>query len=106
MAEWIIVAHADEIKPGERKVTDLDGAPIIVFNLDGTHYAVENICSHDGGILTGGDVKGDEIICPRHGARFCIKTGAALCAPAFEPIAVFPIRIVDATIQVKDDRWD
>ena len=50
--------------------------------------------------------RGDEIICPRHGARFCVKTGAVKCAPAYEDIATFPIRIEQGRLQVRDDRWD
>ena len=56
--------------------------------------------------LTGGTVEGDQIVCPRHGARFCIRTGAALCAPAYEPTDTFPVRVENGEIQVRDDRWD
>jgi 3-phenylpropionate/trans-cinnamate dioxygenase ferredoxin subunit len=106
MAEWVYVAKPAELMPGERKIVDVDGAQIVVFNLDGAYYAIENVCSHDGGVLTGGGVDDGEIICPRHGARFCIKTGEALTPPAFEPIATFPIRVEGNVIEVKDDRWD
>jgi 3-phenylpropionate/trans-cinnamate dioxygenase ferredoxin subunit len=51
-------------------------------------------------------VEGDEVVCPRHGARFCIKTGAALTAPAYEPVVTFPVRVQDGVIQVQDNRWD
>ncbi|MGH8751891.1 MAG: non-heme iron oxygenase ferredoxin subunit [Burkholderiales bacterium] len=106
MAEWVTVARAEELPPGEARVVDVDGTRIAVFNLQGEYYAIEDICTHDGGLLTGGVVDGDQIICPRHGARFCIKTGAALTAPAYEPTAVFPVRVQAGVIQVKDDRWD
>jgi 3-phenylpropionate/trans-cinnamate dioxygenase ferredoxin subunit len=56
--------------------------------------------------LTGGSVEGDEIVCPRHGARFSIRTGEALSAPAYEPTETFPVRIDDGEVQVRDDRWD
>jgi 3-phenylpropionate/trans-cinnamate dioxygenase ferredoxin subunit len=78
----------------------------VVFNLEGEYYAIEDICTHDGSELTGGTVEGAEIVCPRHGARFCIKTGAALSAPAYEATAVFPVRIEAGAIQVRDNRWD
>ena len=106
MSDWITVARADELKPGARQVVDIDGSQIVVFNLEGKYYAIEDVCTHDGGQLTGGEVEGDQIICPRHGARFCIRTGAALTAPAYEPTATFPVRIENGEIQVRDNRWD
>ena len=106
MSDWIAVARAGEIAPGNWRAVDADGARIVVFNLGGEYYAIEDVCTHDGGQLTGGLIQGEEIICPRHGARFSIKTGAALCAPAYEPTARFPVRVENGVIQVRDDRWD
>jgi 3-phenylpropionate/trans-cinnamate dioxygenase ferredoxin subunit len=51
-------------------------------------------------------LEGDQIICPRHGARFCVRTGEALTAPAYEPTAKLPLRVENGVIEVKDDRWD
>ncbi len=106
MGDWVTVARADQLAPGQWKCVDVDGAQVAVFNLDGQYYAIEDICTHDGGQLTGGSIEGAEIICPRHGARFCIKTGAALSAPAYEATAKFPVRIENGVIEVRDDRWD
>jgi 3-phenylpropionate/trans-cinnamate dioxygenase ferredoxin component len=87
-------------------VVEVDGAQVAIFNLEGRLYAIEDVCTHDGGILTGGPIEGDQIVCPRHGARFCIRTGAALTPPAFEPTATFPVRIENGAVQVRDERWD
>lgn len=106
MSEWVTVARAGELEPGDWRLVDVDDAPIAVFNIEGTLYAIADICTHDGGQLTGGTVEGGEIICPRHGARFCIRTGAALSPPAYEPTDTFPVRIENGEIQVRDDRWD
>jgi len=106
MSDWVTVARADELAPGEWRVAEVGGAQIAVFNLDGGYYAIEDVCTHDGGQLTGGSVEGDQIVCPRHGARFCIRTGEALCAPAYEPTAIFPLRIENGEVQVRDNRWD
>jgi len=106
MSDWITVAKAGELVPGSHRVVDVDGASVAVFNVDGQYYAIEDVCTHDGGQLTGGVVEGDEIVCPRHGARFCIRTGQALSAPAYEPAASFPVRVENSEIQVRDDRWD
>ena len=100
------VARADEIAPSEWRVADVDGAQIAVFNLDGEYYAIADVCTHDAGQLTGGFVDGDVIVCPRHGARFSIRTGEALSAPAYEPTDIFPVRVHDGNVQVRDDRWD
>ena len=106
MSDWTAVARVGELAPGEFRRIDVDGANIAVFNLDGGYYAIEDVCTHDGGQLTGGVVEGDQVVCPRHGARFCIRTGAALTAPAYEPTATFPVRIENGEIQVRDARWD
>ncbi len=106
MADWVTIAKVEEFSAGQRRIVDIDGARIAVFNLDGEYFAIEDVCTHDGGILANGKLDGDEIICPRHGARFSIRTGEALSAPAFEPTATFPTRIAAGEIQIMDDRWD
>ena len=106
MSDWVGVARTDELAPGEWRVVDVDGTSIVVFNLEGEYHAIEDVCTHDGGQLTGGTVQGDQIECPRHGARFSIRTGEALAAPAYEPTAKFPVRVENGLIQVRDDRWD
>ena len=106
MSDWVTVAPVDEMPPGVWRVVDVDGAAIAVFNLDGAYFAIADVCTHDAGQLTGGAVEGDEIVCPRHGARFSIRTGEALTAPAYEPTDTFPTRVVNGEVQVRDDRWD
>lgn len=106
MSDWVDVAGSEELAPGTHRVVDVDGAQVAVFNLAGVYHAIEDVCTHDGGQLTGGSVEGEEIICPRHGARFSIKTGDVLAPPAYEPIHTFPVRVHDGRIQVRDDRWD
>ena len=106
MSDWIKVGPVAEIPPGSHKVIDVDGAEVIVANCDGRFYAVEDVCSHDGAPLAEGDMLDCEIICPRHGARFCLRTGKALSAPAYEPIATFPVRVVNESLEVRDDRFD
>lgn len=106
MAEWVTVCAEGELAPGSSKVIDIEGALIAVFNINGEFFAIEDICTHDGGELASGTLIGDQIICPRHGAKFCVRTGEALSAPAYEPTAKFPVRIENGNIQVQDDRWD
>ena len=106
MSDWTSVCPLSELPPGAYRCVEVDGVQVAVFNLDGELYAIEDVCTHDGGILTGGAVEGDCIICPRHGAKFSIRTGEALTAPAYEPTAKLPVRVLDGLVQVRDDRWD
>ena len=106
MSDWIEVAAVDEFPAGTSRVVDVDGTMVAVFNLDGEYYAIEDICTHDGGELASGDREGEEIVCPRHGARFNIKTGEVTAPPAYEAVATFPVRVRAGKIQVRDDRWD
>jgi 3-phenylpropionate/trans-cinnamate dioxygenase ferredoxin subunit len=105
MSDWADVARTDEIPPGGSKLVYVDGVKVAVFNLGGEYHAIEDICTHDGGELASGTVEGEEIVCPRHGARFNIKTGAVTAPPAYEPVYKFPLRVEDGTIQIRDDRW-
>ena len=106
MSEWIDVCPAEALAPGDFEVVDVGDTPIAVFNIDGEYLAIEDVCTHDGAELAGGPVEGDEIICPRHGARFCIRTGAALTPPAYDDVATFPVRIEAGRIEVRDHRDD
>ncbi len=107
MTDWTDVARKDELLPGEYRVVDVDDVDIVVFNIDGEYYALEDVCTHDGAELSGGELEDDCIVCPRHGAKFCIRTGEALTPPAYEATETFPVRINDqGWIQVRDPRWD
>lgn len=107
MSDWTLVAGAGEIAPGHYRKVDLDGTIVAIFNVGGGFYAIEDVCTHDGAELTSGaPITGDEIVCPRHGARFCVRTGAALSAPAYEPTTVFPVKVEGGQVFVRDDRWD
>ena len=106
MSDWIDVTAVEDMPAGERRLVDVDGTSIAVFNIDGELYAIEDVCTHDGGDLASGCLDGDVIVCPRHGARFSVRTGEALSAPAYEPTSVFPVRVERGVVQVRDDRWD
>jgi 3-phenylpropionate/trans-cinnamate dioxygenase ferredoxin subunit len=103
MAEWVKVAEAGELAPGEKKQVDLDGVEVALFNVNGEYYAIEDVCTHDGAPLAHGRFRGEEISCPRHGARFNVKTGAALCMPAFEPVTTYPVKVETNGIFIEVD---
>ncbi|HJU23542.1 MAG TPA: non-heme iron oxygenase ferredoxin subunit [Casimicrobiaceae bacterium] len=106
MSDWVDVASEASFAPGTWHDVDVDGTAIAVFNLEGRYYAIENVCTHDGGILTGGSIDGEVIVCPRHGARFSIRTGEVLSPPAYEDVPTFPVRVEGGVVQVRDARWD
>ena len=103
MAEWVDVAAQGDLPPASRKVVATPVGRVAVFNLDGDLYAIEDVCTHDGGELASGVCEGDQIICPRHGARFCIRDGRALTPPAYEDVETFPVRVENDMIQIDID---
>lgn len=106
MSDWVDVIEEEAFAPDDRIVIDLEGAAVAVFNLEGEYFAIEDVCTHDGAEIASGLVEDDQIICPRHGARFCIRTGEVLSPPAYEDLYRFPVRVENGMIQVRDDRWD
>lgn len=104
MNEWIRVCATIDLLPGEFQVAFDGDTAIAVFNIDGSYYAIEDVCTHDGGELAGGPIEGFEIECIRHGAKFDVRTGAALCPPAYTPTVSFPVQVRDGAVWTRDDR--
>ena len=92
-ARFVRVGRVGEVPSGRPEVFDVEDRKIAVYRLDDGYYAIDDMCTHDGGPLAEGEVEGDEVICPRHGARFSIKTGAALTFPAVTPVERYPVRV-------------
>ena len=106
MSDWLNVASTDELKPGEVKVVGIDGTDVALFNIAEEYFAVEDLCTHDGAEIASGCIHADVIECPRHGARFSIRTGEVTAPPAYEPLHVFALEVRAEQIFVRDDRWD
>ncbi len=98
--EFIPVASVDEIPEGERLIVEIDGQPIVIINIAGQYYAIADVCSHDDGPVGEGALEGFEIICPRHGARFDVRTGKVLALPAFVDIPAYPVRVTDGQVEL------
>jgi len=98
--EYYPVISLDDLIPGERIFIDVDNMAVVIFNIAGDVYAIEDRCTHDEGPLGEGEIEGFEIICPRHGARFDVRDGRALTLPAIEPTRYFPVRVVDNQIEI------
>ncbi|MCC7104364.1 MAG: non-heme iron oxygenase ferredoxin subunit [Chloroflexi bacterium] len=101
MAEWVKVSEVGRIQPGTVRVIIPRGERIALCNADGEYYAIDDVCTHDGGPLDQGEVFGDEIECPRHGARFSIKTGEALTLPAVLPVRTYPVKVEGSDILIE-----
>ncbi len=97
---FVTVAKVGEIPAGGVKVVRIADQEIAVFHLDGAYHAMDDVCTHDGGPLAEGTIEDHVIECPRHGARFDIRTGAVLSMPATAPVTTYPVRVVADEIQV------
>ena len=100
MPEYIKVTRVADIPPGHKQTVEVDGVEIVVVNLDGQFYAIEDVCTHDGAPLGEGQLDGHALICPRHGARFDVRTGAALRMPAVDPAPTYEVKIAGEDILV------
>jgi len=96
--EFVEIAPASELPNGERLYLEVEGKAIVVFNIAGQLFAIGDICSHDDGPLGDGDLEGFNIVCPRHGAEFDVKTGKAVQMPAVVDIPAYPVQVRDGTI--------
>ena len=97
---FVTVARVGEIPEGGVKLVRVDDQTIAVFHIDGGYYAIDDICTHDGGPLAEGRLEGEVIECPRHGARFNVKTGEVLSLPATVPVPTYAVRVEGDEIQV------
>jgi nitrite reductase/ring-hydroxylating ferredoxin subunit len=97
---FVKAAKVGEIPPGHVKVVEVEGEDLALCNVEGKIYAVANVCTHDDGPLGGGYLFGHEIECPRHGARFDVRTGAVKSLPAIVPIPVYEVRIEEDDVLV------
>jgi 3-phenylpropionate/trans-cinnamate dioxygenase ferredoxin subunit len=87
------VAKVSEIALGTTRRVVADSCEILLCNVDGKIYAIEDVCTHDGGPLDQGELEGDHVVCPRHGATFDVRTGDALTLPAVMPLLTFAVSI-------------
>jgi 3-phenylpropionate/trans-cinnamate dioxygenase ferredoxin subunit len=101
MGNWIDAGSVGSLEEGKTISIAVGRRVIAVARAQDRYFAIEDVCTHDGAALTGGEIEGTEIICPRHGARFCLKTGEALTPPAYEPVRVFETKIEGGRVWVR-----
>jgi len=106
MSDWINVDAVTNLPDGSVSLIDVDGTEVAVFSIGGHYYAIQDVCTHDGGTLAEGVVEDYEIECPRHGARFDLRSGKVTAPPAYEDVTVFAVRIHDRQVQVRAESND
>lgn len=102
MAEYVTVAQVGEIAEGGRKVVAVGETYVLVVNIGGEYFAIEDVCTHDGNELSDGLIEDHTIECSRHGAIFDFRTGRGTF-PAVIPVATYPVRIEGDTVQIAVD---
>jgi 3-phenylpropionate/trans-cinnamate dioxygenase ferredoxin component len=101
MADFVPVAKVSEIPDPGRKLVEIDERLVVVFHAAGNFYALDDVCTHDGGPLGEGELVGLSVACPRHGARFDLRDGRALSMPATKPTVVHEVRVVGDQVLVR-----
>jgi 3-phenylpropionate/trans-cinnamate dioxygenase ferredoxin subunit len=101
MASWVKVGTTDEIPEGTGKYFDVDGEPVAIFNADGSFFATSDVCTHEEASLSEGELEGEIVECPLHGARFNVRTGEVKALPAVVKLKTYPVRVVDNSIEVQ-----
>ena len=96
--EFVEIAPASELPNGERLYLEVEGKAIVIFNIAEQLFAIGDVCSHDDGPVGDGDLEGFNVVCPRHGAEFDVKTGKAVQMPAVVDIPAYPVQVRDGTI--------
>ena len=100
MAAYVKVANADDLQPGQAKLASAGDQRLALFNVGGTRYAIADTCTHRGGPLSDGALE-DDVTCPWHGARFCVRDGHVQGPPAHESVTSYPVRVTDGSIEIE-----
>lgn len=103
MSEFFKATTLTDLAPGNRLLVDLDGRSVLLFRIEAQVFAIEDLCTHDDGPLSDGEFDGAKatIACPRHGAKFDVRTGKALTMPATKPTKIFEVKLEGDDVYVK-----
>ena len=101
MSEFIHAANVGDVTDPGKMLVEIDGEMIALFHVGGSFYAIDDVCTHDGGPLVDGDLQDYTIACPRHGAKFDIRTGSALSMPAIRPTLSHDVKVEDGSVFVR-----
>ena len=100
MAAFVKVAKTEDVAPGQGKMVEVSGKKIALFKVEGTYYAIDDTCTHQGGPLSEGELSGKKVTCPWHGAVFDVTTGEVLGPPAPTGVSRYNVRVSGANIEV------
>ncbi len=100
---FVSVAKVSETAPGHISVREVDGKRVALCNVDGQFYAIDDVCTHDGGPLDQGVLEGNRVECPRHGAKFDVTTGRAVVLPAVRPVQTYAVVVDGDEVKVRVD---
>jgi nitrite reductase/ring-hydroxylating ferredoxin subunit len=103
MSKLVKVAETKEVPPGTGKVVEVEGRSIALFNVTGAFHAIDNTCTHQGGPLGEGELAGEVVTCPWHGAQFNVTTGEVLAPPAQTGVRSFPVKVQGDDVLVELD---
>jgi 3-phenylpropionate/trans-cinnamate dioxygenase ferredoxin subunit len=101
MADFVKAATTTEIEPGQVCLVEVKGKQIALFNVGGEFFALDNACTHRSGFLAEGEVSGNEVTCPLHGAKFDVRTGEVMGPPAQRAVARYGVRVTATDIEVE-----
>lgn len=101
MSEFIEAATVDDIPESGKLCVEVDDRFVVIIRLDEKYYCIDDVCTHDGGTLGDGELKGNCLECPRHGAQFDVRTGEAVLMPATENTVSHEVQLTGDTIMVK-----
>lgn len=96
--DFVEIAPASEVLSGERLFVNLGDDPVVIFNIAGQFFAISDVCTHDDGPLGDGTLEGFNVVCPRHGAEFDVRTGKVMKMPAVVDIPAYPVSVRDGII--------
>jgi nitrite reductase/ring-hydroxylating ferredoxin subunit len=99
---WVKVADAADVSEDGTLLVGLGAEPVCLYNIGGTIYATHDTCTHGQASLADGFIESEEIECPLHQGRFHIPTGKAVAAPCTEAVRVYPVKIQDGAVLLRE----
>ncbi len=105
MSEFVAAGKVSELSDPGKIMLEVDDRMVVLLQINSQYFCIDDVCTHDGGPLGEGELCGHELACPRHGAKFDVRTGAALTMPATEGTVVHEVKVEgdDIFVRIKDD---
>lgn len=101
MSEFEFVCAETDVDEGHIKLVEVDQQLVILFKHAGQFFCIDDVCTHDGGTLSDGEIDGCQIACPRHGAKFDLRSGKALTMPATQDTLVHEVKVENSKVAVR-----